>query len=204
MPSFRLSNNQADLVAKLHRFATGVLGTLCTILRQRGDLKGCKEVMPTYMAVLKNYQKMTEGCNRQAQIDCCEGLTYRAYLIRLNLGVQLRDKRMTMEAFREIVAYEKKEKALGRYDLDGEAPDISGIMEHFVGHDDFNQVPEQDIFRALIFMNENRGEPATPLSLSTCGCCEKKESMHGDFKKCSRCHEQPYCSKKVCLDTTLC
>ena len=42
-------------------FTVGILGTYCTILRQRGDLKKCNEVMDTYMKVLKRYQQMTEG-----------------------------------------------------------------------------------------------------------------------------------------------
>ena len=109
-------------------FATGILGTLCTILRQRGDIKGCAEVMPTYMAVLKRYQQMTEGCGSAAQINCCEGLTYKANIIRINLGVQLPDKQMTTQAFHEAVAFEKKEKALGRYDVDND-PDMDGVLE---------------------------------------------------------------------------
>lgn len=91
-------------------FTTGILGTLCTILRQRGDLQECAEVMKTYMAVLKRYQQMTEGCGDKAQVDCCEGLTFKANIIRLNLGVQIEDKEMAMTAFHDVVRYEKREK----------------------------------------------------------------------------------------------
>ena len=91
-------------------FTTGILGTLCTILRQRGDLQECSEVMKTYMAVLKRYQQMTEGCGSKAQVDCCEGLTFKANIIRLNLGVQIEDKEMAMTAFHDVVRYEKREK----------------------------------------------------------------------------------------------
>ena len=54
-------------------FSTGILGTLCTILRQRGELEECSKVMVTYMEVLKRYQTMTDGCGSAAQIKCCEG-----------------------------------------------------------------------------------------------------------------------------------
>jgi len=179
-------------------FSVGILGTLCTILRQRGDLKACSEVMVTYMAVLKRYQKMTEGCNSQAQIDCCEQLTYKANIIRINLGGQLFDKDMAGSAFREAVAFEKKEKKLGRYDLDGQDPDMDGIFEQFIGHNRYEEVTDDEILKILVYMNKmmSGSDDEPQLKLRVCGCCDKKETMHGDFKKCSRCHEQPYCSKK--------
>lgn len=43
----------------------------------------------TYMEVLGRYQQMTKDCGRQAQIDCCEILTYKANIIRINLGSRL-------------------------------------------------------------------------------------------------------------------
>jgi hypothetical protein len=61
-------------------FSTGILGTLCTILRQRGDIKGCNEVMQMYMAVLKRYQLMTEKCDDEGQVFCCDTLTLRPIL----------------------------------------------------------------------------------------------------------------------------
>ena len=112
------------------------------------------EVMPTYMAVLKRYQEMTEGCGRQAQINCCEGLTYRANIIRINCGVQLHDKKMCAQAFRDCVAYEKKEKALGLYDVDN-APDYDGLLEMFFGHNRYDEVSDDDIFKSLKFMNDH-------------------------------------------------
>ena len=73
-------------------------------------------------------------------------------------------------------------------------------------------------------MNNAMAKDGPQLKLKKCGCCDKTETMHGDFKKCSvsrkfsccffvlndvqkltpiasllfqRCHQQPYCSKKV-------
>ncbi|KAL7552087.1 hypothetical protein ACHAWF_015299 [Thalassiosira exigua] len=173
-------------------FATGILGTLCTILRQRGELRKCNEVMKTYAAVLERYQRMTEGCGIEAQIECCEGLTYKANIVRINLGVQLPDVRMTARAFRDAVAYERKEKALGRYDVDVE-PDNDGVMEMFYGHDRYEELSDEDIHRAFSFMAQGclgdvDGSPH--LKLGTCGFCDAEEKMHGDYKKCSRCHQQ--------------
>ena len=139
---------------------------------------------------------MTDGCGIEAQINCCEGLTYKANIIRINLGVQISDKEMAMQAFHDAVAYERKEKALGRYDEET-APDFEGTLEMFFGHTRFDEVDDNDIFKALKFMSDDRASEGNPLELRKCGCCDKEESLYGDFKKCARCHEQPYCSKKV-------
>jgi hypothetical protein len=137
---------------------------------------------------------MTEGCGIPAQVNCCEGLTFKANLIRLNHGVQLADKQMAMKAFHDVVAYEKKEKAAGRFDEDG--PDFDGVMECFFGHSDFDKINDDDIFNALTFMM-NHGEKVQ-LKPRECGYynCDKKEKMNGDFNLCSKCHKQPYCGKE--------
>jgi len=177
-------------------FTTGILGTLCTILRQRGDLEECSEVMKTYMAVLKRYQQMTEGCGNRPQVDCCEGLTFKANLIRLNLGVQIEDKAMAMTAFHDVVRYEKKEKAAGRYDVEN-SPDMDGMLEMFFGHSDYDSIDDDDIYRVLSFMNKDCSKDGPQLKPRECGYwnCKNKEQMSGDFNLCSKCHKQPYCGK---------
>eukprot|EP00985_Skeletonema_marinoi_P016042 scaffold8511_cov134-Skeletonema_marinoi.AAC.1 len=178
-------------------FTTGILGTLCTILRQRGDLEECAEIMKTYMAVLKRYQQQTEGCGVAAQVDCCEGLTFRANLIRCNLGVQLGDKEMAMTAFHDVVKYEKKEKAAGRY-TDDSCPDLDGMLECFFGHRDYDRIDDDDIFNALTFMDKECNKDGPQLKPRECSYynCDKKEQMSGDFNLCSKCHKQPYCGKE--------
>lgn len=177
-------------------FTTGILGTLCTILRQRGDLEECTEVMKTYMAVLKRYQQMTEGCGSKAQVDCCEGLTFKANIIRLNLGVQIEDKAMAMTSFHDVVRYEKKEKAAGRYDVDN-SPDMDGILESFFGHNDYDSIDDDDIYMVLSFMNKDVNRDGPQLKPRECGYwnCDNKEQMSGDFNLCSKCHKQPYCGR---------
>ena len=148
------------------------------------------------MEVLGRYQQMTKGCGRQAQIDCCEILTYKANIIRINLGSQLPDMRMTTKAFRDVIAHERKYKALGKYDTETE-PDFDGTMEMFFGHNRYDQVSDQDLFKAFVYMNSESIDSDPVLKLKKCGRCDAEEKMHGDFKKCSRCHEMPYCSKEV-------
>ena len=65
--------------------STGILGTLCTLLRQRGDLEACMSIMPMYTRVLGRYQQMSarEPVD-PGQVFCCDGLTYKYHLIRIN------------------------------------------------------------------------------------------------------------------------
>ena len=41
---------------------------------------------------------------------------------------------------------------------------------------------------------EDTAKPA--LELRKCGCCDKEEEMYGDYKKCSRCHQQSIAQKR--------
>ena len=177
--------------------ATGILGTLCTILRQRGDLDGCMEVMETYMQVLKLYQQMTDLNCEQNPGDtkmkfCCDVLTYKANLIRINCGVQLNDADMAVKALRDAVAYEKELKSKGKFDEDAYA-DYDMMMSVFFESDDFDNVKDGDLFKALKFTVN----PAPAEQLRSCARCEKEEECFGDYKKCSRCSdpEASYCSK---------
>ena len=178
-------------------YTTGILGTLCTILRQRGDLDECQEVMKTYMAVLKRFQQMSEGCGIYAQIACCEALTFKANIIRINLGAQIGDKEMAMTAFHAVVKYEKKEKAAGRYGAEDD-PDFDGLLAMFFGHDDYDIIDDDDIYNVLRYMNDETAKDGPQLKPRECGYfgCDNKEEMNGDFNLCSKCHKQPYCSRE--------
>ena len=54
--------------------------------------------------------------------------------------------KMTVQAFHDAVAFERKEKALGKYDVDTE-PDNDGVMEMWFGHTDYDKVTDEDIFK---------------------------------------------------------
>jgi hypothetical protein len=55
----------------------GILGTLATIERSRGDLLHAQQTVEVYTKVLKVYQGMCDRCTVQEQKDCCEVLTYK-------------------------------------------------------------------------------------------------------------------------------
>ena len=155
---FRVPNNPNPVHAER---TTGILGTLCTILRQRGNLDECMKVMTTYMEVLKLYQQMTDECEEAGEDEdgimrnCSDGLTYKANLIRINCGVQLNDADMAVKAFREVVAYEKDLKAKGKFDDDSMA-DYDMVFSSFFNHgDDYDKVSDKDIFKALTFTSQS-------------------------------------------------
>ena len=153
----------------------GILGTLCTILRQRGELSRCMRVMPLYMEVLGRYKQQTEGCNNQAQIDCCNGLEYKANLIRINCGIQLRNQRMAMEALRSVISYEQNEKARGTYpEGDDSYPDYDYVLSMLIGHNRFEEVTDDVLFNALRFTSEERPSAAPQLQPRACGFCGKE------------------------------
>lgn len=154
----------------------GILGTLCTILRQRGDLPGCMRVMPLYMEVLGRYKQQTEGPgrNNQAQIDCYNGLEYKANLIRINCGIQLRDQGMAMKALRSVISYEQNEKARGTYpEGDDSYPDFDFVLSMLIGHNRFDEVTDDILFKALRFTSEERPSAAPQLQPRECGYCGK-------------------------------
>ena len=177
--------------------ATPILGVLCTIYRQRGDLQSCMEVMPTYMAVLEAYGKSIDRSDADSLWNF-HGLVMKAGLIRMNCGIQLRDKAMAVDAFRSVVAFEREAKAAGRY-LESYA-DMAEVMGVFIGHQRFNEVSDETIFNALRTTcggeESHEDTDAGNCGLKVCGLCDNEETMQGDFNKCSRCHEQRYCSKQ--------
>jgi len=175
---------------------TGILGTLCTSLRQRGDLKGCMEVMTTYMAVLERYQKMTVTCEDEEQKKECDGLTYKCNLIRINCGCQLPNPKMAVEAFRQIVSFEKRQKVLG---VEYEMADYDGVLERFFNHNRYDEISDEDIFKVLSYTttSSKKSEDIVESSeLRACNFCDSVEEMLGNYKKCSKCHQESYCSKE--------
>jgi hypothetical protein len=55
----------------------GILGTLATIERSRGDLLNAQQTVEVHTKVLKVHQGMCDRCAVQEQKDGCEVLTYK-------------------------------------------------------------------------------------------------------------------------------
>ena len=100
----------------VHALSTAsALGTLCTIHRQAGRVEECLQVMKVYMRVLRIYQQYVKKSKDPEDKSECAMVTYKANLIRINLGVQLEDREMAVTAFRDVLAYEQDGGALQNY-----------------------------------------------------------------------------------------
>lgn len=90
-------------------WTVGILGTLATIRRQRGDVQKCLEVLEIDKRVLKLYQSIANHDN-PAERACVRALTYKYNLIVINANSQMRNKSAAVKAFREAVQYEIEEE----------------------------------------------------------------------------------------------
>jgi hypothetical protein len=170
--------------------SNGILGTLCTILRQRGDLEGCMEIMPTYTRVLERYQQMSMRPSVDPrQVFCCISLAHKYYLIRINCGIQLQDQQMAASAFRYVVGYER----MPSLQLE---PNWIYVLEAF--NLDLKTSSDATIYNCLVMASDVKpitGSKASKgVQLRSCGHCQRKEEMLGDYKVCSRCNAAWYCS----------
>ena len=96
------------------------------------------------MAVINRYKSYAEGCGIIGEMQNYKVIAYKANLIRINLGAQLNDINMAVKAFRDAVAFEKKEKRLGRGDDISDYDDVIGVM---IGHNRYDQVSDDMIFK---------------------------------------------------------
>lgn len=174
---------------------TGMLGTLCTILRQRGDFEECIKVMELYTEVLQRYEQMTarRGVHPD-QVVCCKGLAYKYNLIRINLGVQTNQRDWLIDSFRKAVAYEL-EPNFPFEESWGWIPPVFDLPK------DPKRLSDDEIYRCVMKIDEMNkemlgGDKYPRAALRVCGYCKKTEEMLGDYNFCGRCHKVPYCSKE--------
>jgi hypothetical protein len=67
----------------------GILGTLATILRQRGCVDECLKILELDTRVLTCYQEQSALPNVPlGQTQCCRALTYKYHLIKINAHSQ--------------------------------------------------------------------------------------------------------------------
>jgi hypothetical protein len=85
----------------------GILGTLATMLRQRGDVHKAHKILKLDRRVLERYQAQTRLVpHNKPQVFCCDSLTYKYHLIVVNAEAQLRNKIPAVASFREAVKFE--------------------------------------------------------------------------------------------------
>lgn len=97
----------------------GILGTLATIRRQRGDVACCLEIFDTcYTRVLQAYQRLVDSeAGTAGDRTCCRALMDKSHLIATNAHSQTGNKQAAVQHFRALVKYEIEEN----YELDRQA-----------------------------------------------------------------------------------
>ena len=90
----------------------GIIGTLCTIRRQRGTPQEAADLMPLYDRVMSRYQDMTarrKGPEYAAQRNCCRGLAYKKNVVKMNVMMQTNQLHLAIPEYRQAIKYELEE-----------------------------------------------------------------------------------------------
>jgi hypothetical protein len=177
----------------------GILGTLATIQRSRGDLQDAQQTIQVYTKVLNVYQGMCDRCTVQEQKDCCEILTYKHDLVVSNTYQQLQLKDKCLPHFRRAVEYELRH-------VDLEDQQFAFVVPYCLGANNpkynpltipkFRDVSDSKVWKCLMTsleVEETGNDDVLP-KVSRCIGCNQDEPIKGDFMNCSACKNALYCS----------
>ena len=173
----------------------GILGTLATIYRQRGDLVICEQVLDMEELVLTRYQQASVGASRE-QVSCCDRLGFMCHHIRYNLYMQTGRHTECVALFRELAGHEARNGCgfeqshylfmlaaiLGR---EPDAANLRGLSDAEV----------LQLVKAPLGIGDGDGLEVEArkngvVKLNSCGNCQRKEDAIGDFKLCPRCQKE--------------
>lgn len=185
----------------------GILGTLATIFRQRGDTesyKKCEEVLDMEKKVLGLYKVSVDALDeseRGSSIHCYNELEYKYCLIRFNLYMYTKQLDKASPYLRKCLEYEAKENisdddqnVLFFLMMLGLQPTLRNVKN-------LSELQLRKLIRKLHDFSKSQmdseGEKASRerVALVKCEGCGKTEKAIDDFKACSRCLKVYYCSR---------
>ena len=189
----------------------GILGTLATLLRQRGTYEECGNVLDMEEKVLGIFKEQSYAPGASmAQKNCCDSLEYLMNRIRYNLNNNLKQYRANIQVFRDLCIYEANyhlshERQMHLFMVEVVKGDIS---DRRTTANDVHALSNDECLKAIIlpitscsdspdFIREQaKGKKRT--ELLTCGneSCNKQEMSLGQFKSCKRCDKVVYCGKE--------
>lgn len=175
----------------------GILGTLATILRQRGQVDECLEILELDAKVLEFYQDASYQPNTpRDQVACCGGLTYKYHTIKVNAHNQKGHKQEAVSSFKECVKYELEEKyTFQQQNWAFVLPKTFGVNEQT----QLESMSDDQMWQVLQMMQSQFGGAKADLHqhvvLRQCGQCGTQEDKRGDLKTCSKCQVTAYCSR---------
>lgn len=175
----------------------GILGTLATIYRHRGDLIQCEQVLDLEEKVMDVFKRNCDPEN-YPQLRCCDSLHYRMDVIRMNLLYQTARYREGIPVYRRLLMHECQ------YEYDFEAQEYLFMVECILGlppnRQSLDALTDEQVLQIIMapvqhgtlgYLQKHRQRVA----LETCAACGKKEPALRTFKICSACKTTFYCGK---------
>ena len=183
-------------------WTVGILGTLATIRRQRGEVAQCLEILQLDEEVLRQYQMLTttnEALNQNPSIArCVEGLTYKYNLIACNAHRQTLNKQEALKAFRAAAKYEIEQQ------MSFDDQNLAYLIEthalvlgkDYMSVDVLDETPDEHIWSMLMSLsNSSPDVPPKKLEPWICDGCGEVEEFCGDYQRCKACRRVHYCSR---------
>ena len=178
----------------------GILGTLATIYRQRGDLQNCEDVLDMWKKVFTPYRR---NCYEYhpIQIPCVDRLEFKANIIRLNLMFQTMRYDECVPIYRSLLQHELK------YKFTFEQSQYLFMVPHVLNKPPtaatLRSLTHPEIMKIILAPLQNGEKTADDLlkddrvrfALDTCAFCKTKATAIGQFKRCTRCQDTYYCGK---------
>jgi hypothetical protein len=179
----------------------GILGTLATMLRQRGEVKKAQKILTLDRRVLERYQAQTRLVpHNKPQVFCCDVLTYKFHLIAVNAETQLGNKIPAVASFREAVKFEIEQQYsfeqqnLG-FMLCIALPNLES--GDYMTLQCLSAVTDDRIWEIMLQGQTFQKTPPSPdVLLRDCSLCHATEQKRGDYQTCSRCKVVHYCGKE--------
>jgi hypothetical protein len=179
----------------------GILGTLATIYRQRGDYADCERVLNMEQEVLARYQRSSVGaCS--AQIECYEGLHYKYQHIRYNLAFNTERYDLCADLFRQLAADELRMNF--NFEESNYLFMVSAVLNKTPTAKTLKALTDADMMRMVEAplkafgksYEKEKEEAKQRVALRSCACCGKTEPSLRTFGKCEvhvplRPHQPP-------------
>eukprot|EP00928_Gymnodinium_smaydae_P017427 TRINITY_DN16659_c0_g2_i1.p1 TRINITY_DN16659_c0_g2~~TRINITY_DN16659_c0_g2_i1.p1 ORF type:complete len:380 (+),score=47.86 TRINITY_DN16659_c0_g2_i1:43-1140(+) len=177
--------------------ACGIVNTLATIYRQRGQIEACERVLDLGGELVERYQRAVIDLDAGSR-QCSDELAYKYNVIRYNLSIFANAPEKGVLYMRKLCEHELKykysfEKQRYLYLIPailGKAPTAKTLQR--LKDSEILQMIKKACAQSDI--DTLACEDRQRVALRICAKCEVSEPALGDFQKCSRCHAVYYCS----------
>ena len=177
-------------------WTVGILGTLATIRRDRGDVAKCLEVLELDERVLNAYRDLVNDDDPEA-VACLRALTYKYNWNATYANQSARNKQACLTAFRAAVRYEIEEG----YDLEQQQFAFMltrrDVTQNHMTLKFLDETPDDFVWTQMMASLQMSSPTRSSLRVEPwlCDGCGAREEMCGDFQRCGACKNAYYCTK---------